>query len=150
MLGHNRAPVSDWQLARGNYNFDDDAGAVGAFTIFTVTGDVLLKVVPAVCKDSVVGGVAPTSTIELGVAGNTAVFIAQIADADDLLVNELWNDATPTTTVEQLDLEGANVFVVSNGQDVIFTVGDADLTAGDIDFYCLWRPLSAGATVVAA
>jgi hypothetical protein len=63
--------------------------------------------------------------------------------------NEIWHDATPTTTVEQIDLTGLS-FVVSNGQDVDFLVGAADLTAGKVNLYCIWSPLSAGASIVAA
>lgn len=134
-----------WRLARGNYNFTDDTGAAGAYTIFTVTGVVELAGVYGVAAASLTsGGVA---TIELGVAGNTAVLIAQ-ATATALLINEIWHDATPTTTVEAIDMT-ARQFVVANGQDVILTVGTADLTAGNINFYAWWRPVSANGLVVA-
>ncbi len=32
--------VGQWRHTIGNYNFADDAGAQGTFTIFTVTGDI--------------------------------------------------------------------------------------------------------------
>jgi hypothetical protein len=41
-------------------------------------------------------------------------------------------------------------FIVANGQDIALTIAGATLTAGIIDFYCLWRPLSADGLVVAA
>lgn len=134
------------RIARGNYNFTDDGGSQGAFTIFTITGDVLLQVF-GICDVALESGGVPT--LELGVAGNTAVLIAQIVDATDLIANEIWHDATPTTTVEQLDLDGSFMFIVANGQDAIMTLGGADLTAGDIDVYALWTPLSADGLVVA-
>lgn len=137
---------SAWRLTRGNYNFTDDTGATGAYTIYTVTGDIICQVF-GVCDVALTSGGA--ATIELGVSGNTAVLIAQ-ATATALILNEIWHDATPTTTVEQIDLDGTRNFVLAGGQDVILTIGGADLTAGDIDFYCLWRPLSADALVVAA
>ena len=136
---------SNLRVAVGNYNFTDDAGAQGAFTIFAITGDVLLQVF-GICDVALVGA---TATAELGVSGNTAVLIAQITAAD-LIANEIWHDASPTTTVEQIDVAGARTFIVANGQDAIFTIGTADLTAGDIDFYGLWRPLSADGLVVPA
>lgn len=137
---------SSFRVAVGNYNFTDDAGAQGAFTIFTITGDVLLQVF-GICDVALTsGGVAK---IELGVTGDTAVLIAQ-ATATELILNEIWYDATPTATVEQIDVVGARTFVVAGGQDAIFTVSAADLTAGDIDFYGLWRPLSADGLVVPA
>ena len=139
--------TSDRHVAIGNYNFGDDAGSQGAFTIFTITGDVLLQVF-GICDVAVASGGTPT--LELGVPGNTAVLIAQIVDATDLIANEIWIDATPSTTVEQIDVTGAREFVVANGQDAIMTLGGADLSAGDIDFYGLWTPLSPGGLVVAA
>lgn len=134
------------QIARGNYNFVDDAGAQGAFTIFTITNDVLLQVF-GICDVALTS--AGAATIELGVTGATARLIAQTT-ATLLIANEVWHDATPDETVTQLDIDGARMFVVANGQDAIFTIGAFDLTAGDIDFYALWRPLSSTGLVVAA
>ena len=135
------------RVAQGNYNFTDDTGATGAYTIFTVTGDVLLQTF-GICDVALTSGGA--ATIELGVAGDTAAFIAQ-ATATALIANEVWIDATPTLTKEILDPAAVpRTWIVANGQDVIFTIGGADLTAGDIDFYALWRPLSTDGNVVAA
>ena len=139
------ANVGQWRTAIGNYNFTDDTGVAAAYTIFTVTGDVIVRVF-GVCDVALTsGGVA---TIELGVSGNTAVLLAQ-ATATDLILNEIWHDASPTTTVEQVNLTGRD-FIVTGGQDVILTIGTADLTAGDVDFYALWIPLSTDGNVVAA
>ena len=135
-----------WRIVRGNYSFADDTGAAGAYTILTVTGRVELAGVYGVCTTACTSGGA--STIELGVSGNTAVFIAQ-ATSTALIANEIWHDATPTTTVEAIDMT-ARHWVVTNGQDVILTIGTADLTAGNIDFYAWWRPVSAAGMVVAA
>ena len=44
---------------------------------------------------------------------------------------------------------GAVKFVV-NGADIIGTVGTANITAGVIDFYCAWYPLSSDGQVEAA
>ncbi len=139
----------DFQVAIGNYNFGDDGGTQGAFTIFTVTGDVLLQVF-GICntQPAVAAG---TPTIELGVSGDTTAYIAQIVNAVDLIANEVWLDATPTLTQEILDPAVIpRTWIVANGQDTILTIGGADLTAGDIDFYAIWRPLSANGLVVGA
>jgi hypothetical protein len=121
-------------LVRSDYDFAADTGAQAAYTVFTVTGEVLIHAIFGICEDAFTSGGA--ATIELGVSGNTAVFVAQTT-ATDLIANEIWHDATPTTTVEQIDLTGLS-FVVSNGQDVDFLVG------------AIWSPLSAGASIVAA
>ena len=133
-------------LARSDYSFAADTGAQGAYTVFTVTGDVLIHAIFGICGTTFTSGGA--ATIELGVSGSTAVLIAQTT-ATDLIANELWFDASPTTAIEQLDLTTRS-FVVSNGQDFIFTIGAADLTAGLVNLYCIWSPLSATGNVVAA
>lgn len=134
-----------WRLARGSYNFSADGGAQGAFTIFTVTGTVLLQVF-GVCTTLLDSGGA--ATIELGISGNTAALIAQTT-ATDLDAYETWQDATPEANPGAMDLTSRS-FVIANGADVILTVGTADLTAGVVDFYALWAPLSIDGALVAA
>ena len=133
-------------LVRSDYDFAADTGAQAAYTVFTVTGNVLIHSIFGVCEDAFTsGGVAK---IELGVSGNTAVLVAQ-PTATELIANEIWYDAAPTTTIEQIDLTALS-FVVANGQDVDFLVSAADLTAGKVNLYCIWSPLSAGSGIVAA
>ncbi len=127
------------------YSFAVDAGAQGALTMFTITGDVALSVF-GICKTACTG---VNATIELGVSGNTAILIAQTT-ASALIANEIWHDSTPTTTVESVLAATNTAIVVSNGQDAILTIATADLTAGVIDFYALWKPLSLDANLVAA
>lgn len=135
------------QMAIGNYNFTDDAGAQGTLTIFTVTGHVEVQGMFGICNSALTSGGA--ATIELGIVGDTAEFIAQ-ATATELIADELWYDATPTTTWELIDLFAATRRWILTGQDAILTIATADLTAGDINFYALWRPLSVDGSVVAA
>jgi len=140
-----RAPATDLAVAIGNYNFTDDTGAQAAYTIFTITGDVMMQVF-GICDVAVTGA---TTTLELGVVGNTAVFLPQIVGTI-LIANEIWHDVTPDATVDQRTAALSVPFIVANGQDAILTIGTADVTAGDIDFYALWRPLSADGDVSAA
>jgi len=137
--------VAVWRIARGNYNFTDDTGAQGAYTIFTVTGDVCVQIF-GLCQVLMDSGGA--STIELGIAGNTAALIAQTT-ATDLDQYETWQDATPESNPGAVSLD-ARGFAVAGGADIILTVGAADLTAGDIDFICCWWPISTNGNVVAA
>ena len=136
--------VGIFRAARGNYNFTDDTGAQAAYTIFTVTGDVYIQQIYGACKVALTGA----STIELGIAGNTACFIAQTT-ATDLDQYELWQDATPEANPGVIILLGRS-WLVQNGANVILTIAGADLTAGDIDFYCNWVPLSTDGNLVAA
>jgi len=115
-------------------------GATTAHTLFTVTGNVLATVF-GVCDTTLNDAGAPT--IEVGVTGNTAVLIAQSV-AKSLADGEIWVDATMTRV-------GAGVIpamqVLNDGIDIILTIGTATITSGVVDFYCLWRPLSAGAEI---
>ena len=117
-------------------------GAVDTFSLFTVTGDVLLTIF-AVCNTDLTSGGA--ATIEVGVAGNTAGLIAQTT-ATDIDDGDVWVDATPGVGVQALP----GTFIVNDGADVIYTVGTTTITGGVLEFYCLWRPLSSDGNVVAA
>lgn len=115
-------------------------GAQTAHTLFTVTGNVLATVF-GVCDTTLDSGGAPT--IEVGLTGNTAVLIAQSV-AKSLADGEIWVDATMTRV-------GAGAVpsmqIINDGNDIILTIGTATVTAGVVDFYCLWRPLSEGSSV---
>ena len=117
---------------------ENATGDQAAHTLFTVTGDVLVRVF-GVCGTNIAGA----GTMEVGVVGNTAGIIAQIADATNLDAGEVWVDATPAVGAEALP----STFIVTNGADIILTIGTADLTAGVVTFYCLWRPLSENGAV---
>jgi hypothetical protein len=151
--GYNRFVVANslgvdvgvFRAIEGNYNFATDTGAQGAYTIFQVTGDVYIQQIYGACKTLMNSGGA--ATIELGIAGNTAVLIAQTL-ATDLDQYELWQDAVPEVNPGVVILLGRS-WVLQNGADIIFTVATADLTAGEIVFYCNWIPLSANGNLVA-
>jgi hypothetical protein len=132
------------KLVRSDYDFAADTGAQAAYVLFTVTGNVLIHALFGICEDTFTGA----GDIELGVSGNTAVLIAQTTTAD-LIANEIWIDASPTTTVEQIDLTGLS-FVIANGQDIQFLISGAAVTAGKVNLYCIWSPLSTDGALVAA
>lgn len=121
-----------------------DCTAATPVAMFTAAGDVVMAIV-GVVKTALTTSDAITA--EVGVAGATTAFIAQVADATGLAQHEIWHDATPDATIENESVWVDKI--VSNGQDVILTT-TGTVTAGSIDFYCRWYPLSAGATVVAA
>lgn len=124
--------------------FDGTAGngAVGSVALFTVTGDVLVRIIGA-CTETVVS--AGGGTFSLGTASSVAgIFTSQTA------TNAAAGDAVITAAAPaQVGALGGN-FGVVGGADIILTVGTANITDGTIIFYCLWRPLSADGSVVAA
>ena len=115
-------------------------GAVGATTLFTVSGTVACNVF-AICTDNLTSGGA--STIEVGVSGNTAS-ISSVQTSTDIDTNEVWTGST--LGVASLVVGSKNVV----NQDIIQTIKIATITGGSLTYYCLWTPLSEGATVTAA
>ena len=59
-----------------------------------------------------------------------------------------WQDISPEANPGAVDITGRS-FVITNSVGVIFTIAGEALTAGIIDFYCLWTPLSATGNVAA-
>jgi hypothetical protein len=114
-------------------------GATGAHTVFTVTGNVLVTVFGICDTDLTSGGAAK---VEMGVTGNTTGLIAQTT-ATTIDNGDIWVDASAAVGVEALP----GAFILNDGNDIILTISDATVTAGVIDFYCLWRPLSSGADI---
>ena len=115
-------------------------GATGNHTLFTVTGNVLVSIFGVVDTTLTSGG---ANTIEVGVTGNTAVLIAQATGAN-FADGDIWVDATDTRV-------GAGAVpamqIINDGFDILLKITTATLTAGVVDFYCLWRPLSSDANI---
>jgi len=133
---------SDFLGGTSNARGDKD-GTNATFTLFTVTGDVLVRIF-GVCTTTIVGA----GTLEVGVEGNVAGLIARIADATDLVANEIWNDASPTEVGVGLLASVLGPYLIVNGNNIIETVGTADLTAGQVYYVCLWKPVTNGSNLV--
>lgn len=120
-------------------------GATGAHTLFTVTGDVI-AVVFGLCKTNLAGA----ATLAVGVSGNTAKMVSTVADTTTIDANDSIGGATTGETLAAtLDSTGVGGFLLANGIDIIMTIGATPITAGVIDWYCLWRPLSSDGLVTA-
>jgi len=126
---------SDWSL-KAETTITLTNATVGYNTLFTVTGTVLARVL-AVCETSVTTDAS--GTVEVGIAGNTAKIIAQVA-AGNIVVGEIWHDNSPDSGIEASSVLAENI--IANGQDIILTVGTGALTAGKLKFICFWYPLS--------
>lgn len=139
----NHVPITDLGLieTKAITYVGGTTGATGATTLFTVTGAVAVRVF-GICGLTISGA----GTLEVGISGDTARILAQIANATTLATDELYLDATPTLKVEALPSQ----LIISNGQDIIQTIGTTALTAGQITYYCLWTPLSSDGNVVTA
>jgi len=114
--------------------------------LFTVTGAVLARVCGVVGTQ--IDSTSGTTTLEVGVAGNTALLCVQdAADHTAFDANFCW---TKTVAADSVGAELADEWVViPGGLDIILTISADDLTQGTMDFYCEWIPLSANGNVVA-
>ena len=139
----NNVPITDLGLvaSKAITYVTGTTGAIGVTTLFTVTGPVVVRVF-GICGITIVGA----ATLEVGISGDTARILAQIADATVLAADEIYLDATPTLKVEAIPSQ----VIISNGQDIIQTIGSAPMSAGQITYYCAWTPLGATGLVVAA
>ena len=114
---------------------------------FTVTGDVMVRVV------GVVGGTGITSTsgtttLAIGTT-ELAKSIIAASDVDNaqFAATDVWVDSAPVNDSQAMT---NSWIIIGGGADIILTGSADDLTAGTLTLYCEWIPLSAGAMVVAA
>ena len=136
-------------FAGGTTNaWGDDAGSRDGGAIFTVTGVVKCIVLGKVTTD-LVGG----ATAEVGISGATAIFCSQETDTN-LDAGMVWlNEGTPATyyIVGGESAAAGNLpEYLLNGNDIILTTTTTNTTAGVIEFYCFWTPLSSDGSVVAS
>lgn len=143
-------PFLSWRVAKkvGDTYVTETTGAVGNDTLFTVTGDVRIKEFYGVCNVSVTEALAG-GTIEVGISGNTAAFIA-LTDAELITAAKLWQDATPEANPAGVSGATDAGFILMNGADILQKITTQALSAGQIDYYCIWTPLEAGAQVTPA
>ena len=120
----------------------DLTGTGNPATLFTVTGSVLAEVFGVVGTS--LGGA--TATVAVGVAGNTGAVIATTT-ATDLDAGMGWDDNGPALGEQHVI---GTAVILGAGLDIIQTVATADVTSGQITYYCFWRPLSSDGNVVAA
>ena len=132
--------------ATGNAHGDKD-GTLATYPLFDVYGDCLVHVF-GVCNVLPVGA---TGTLEVGVVGNTAVLIAQEV-ASEIAAGNVFVSATQSVGAARLVGQPFVVAGDSTGAKRVIgeKVATADLTAGQIDYYCLWIPLEPGARVEVA
>lgn len=128
-------------FAGGTTNDPGDFDGTGnPATLFTVSGGMVSVKLYARVVTAPVGA---TATIAVGTTVSNASLIAQTT-ATNLAINEVWNDASPDTAAEA----DSTVKIVS--QSIIQTIGTANITAGVIEYVAVWKPITEGATLVAA
>lgn len=124
-----------------NANGDFD-GTGNPQNLFTVTGQVLVAVI-GICSTSLAGA---SATIAVGNSTTAGRYLPQ-QTATNITAGKTWDitglvsaGTAPNRTPNQAAL---------NTENIIATVGTADISAGVITFYAYWIPLASGATLVA-
>jgi hypothetical protein len=120
-------------------------GAVGAVPLFTITGKVLVLSISGFCTVDLTEA-APTATLALGVTGSTSLFIGATT-ATGIDVGEFWVSTTPTAIGIALPAGLQNMLI---NADIIGTVAAQAIPTGAIEMTVWYRPISLGATLVAA
>ena len=110
--------------------------AVGAVPIFTVTGEVLVVALVPFCTTLLTS--AGGGTLALGVTGSTSLFVAATT-ATDIDANEFWVDATPDANGIAVPAALKDIAITDN---IIGTVGTAEISTGAIRFDLYYMPLS--------
>jgi len=129
-----------YQMVRKAVVFNNTVGVVD---LFTVTGDVIVRIV-GVVKTGCASALGCNASV--GIAG-AAVNIIALTDITLMAAEEIWHDNTPDSEIENLSVLQERI--ISDGNDVILTLS-AQADSGAITFYCLYTPLSANGLVVAA
>jgi len=113
---------------------------------FTVTGDVWVRIGGSV--GTAITSTSGTTTLALGTTEAVGSIIAATTiDNSDFGATDSWVSTSPTVDSERAD---SNWVLISGGADIVLTRSVDDITAGSLTLYCEWKPLSSGATVVAA
>jgi hypothetical protein len=156
-LGDSRAdfpiptPVGTKRFAKKTISAAGSSLTTGASPVsfFTVTGDVLVRVYATV--GTALASTLNNGTLALGVSGNTGACIAATtADGTNFAAGTVWaGDTSPAVKGEALSAGALNGVLIKD-EDIICTVATNSMTAGTMEIYCEWIPLSAGASVVAA
>lgn len=130
------------------------AGAVGTVDVFTVSGDVAAKIVVK-CTTTLVDTV-DGATFEIGTATVDSLYFSGSAtplDLDAIVAGKylLSNGVADTTdfTIFSASLENGTLGPIID-EDIIITVETQAINSGVLQFYCVYYPLSAGASVMAA
>lgn len=129
-----------WASATKSITFSNTTGAP---VMFTVTGDVIVKLVVVTTTNLASAG---GCSVELGISASAGAMVASTS-ASTLDAREIWHDTASDSEIEALST--MREYIISDGNDIVLTL-DGQADSGALTLYCFWIPLSDGASVVAA
>jgi hypothetical protein len=135
-------------LVTSEHNLATDGHVCGSYSLFTISGDVRVKLL-AVCNTLLAGG-GGGAQVTLGFNGALTNLIGQTT-ATGIDAGEQWTSSTIANNLPVNTL-AAGIFdrVVTGYTAIKLAITSASGSTGVINFYCWWEPISTGATVVAS
>lgn len=139
-------------------NAHGSLGEKPTYTVFTVTGDIIIIAFWGVVNTTLTD-VGDAGRVEVGVVGNTAILIPQIAGATAgatlLADGDIWlysqaAASQPAGAVRTSAAADSLDWYINDGANIVETTSGADITGGQIDYYIIWVPVESGASVVEA
>ena len=112
-------------------------------TLFTVTGEVLIVYISVICTVDLTGA---TSTVSLGVTGDTDLFIAATT-ATTIDAGTFWQTTTPKANGVALAATCKDIVITD---DILIESLTFGTTGGALRLDVFWLPLSSDAVLVAA
>lgn len=128
-----------WNLTK---SAEASLAPAASVNLFTVTGLVECKVYGQVTEALTTGA---ATTLVVGTAANTTAFANVVDAVTGSTIGDIIAGTSATTTAAAVSAD-----TVVCAASTILATGHADYTAGKAFFYCMWRPLAAGSTVVTA
>lgn len=114
-------------------------------TVFTVTGDVMARAW-GIVRTAVESDTGNDGAISLGVEDSAAALIASTTvNETNFAAGDVWTD-NGTAQADVIALSGEWV-VIANSEQIELAVATEDITAGVMDVFVEWRPISDGASV---
>ncbi len=122
----------------------------GTITLFTVTGLVLVRVYGR--ATTLLTSTGNTGTLSLGITGTVALFIAATTanGSTNFIANSIWIDNAPTVLAKALPTLSNTLNVAASNANILLTIATNNMTAGGMEIYCDWTPVSSDGNVVAA
>ena len=157
-LDDSRNPITNFDNgiiveAKVDYGLGNTGATTSSpFDIFTVTGVNIVNKIWGACTTDLAGANAVVS-VGMGGSGESAFLLGELT-ATNVDAGELWTgegaEAATSPSLIAIDSSTFTQSIIADGEDIVGSVDTADVTSGVVTFYCLYVPISDGASITAA
>ena len=144
IISGSASTIREVRITKGPFDNTAGNGAFpGTITVATVTGAVYIhRIIPRITQTLTSGG---ANTVALGTATVTTGMIGATTGTS-LAANEFWA-TTGGGDVGYVNVSDTITSAIIS-ENIIITLGTANLTAGTIVFDIVWEPVTVGASLV--